>query len=45
MINLLLASTEGPTPDEIISGASEAVQEAVDNAVEREDEFLAQQEG
>ena len=33
MINLLLASTEGPTPDEIISGASEAVQEAVDKKV------------
>ena len=33
MINLLLASAEGPTPDEIIAGAGEAVQGAVDEKI------------
>ena len=33
MINLLLASAEGPTPDEIIAGAGEAVQGAVDKKI------------
>ena len=33
MINLLLASAEGPTPDEIIAGAGEAVHGAVDEKI------------
>lgn len=40
MINLLLASAEGPTPDEIIAGAGEAVQGAVDEKISEAIETL-----